>query len=121
MTAPDDRPPAVAAAEAASQAWRASVLVQRTAPAEHSDFYALAGELVDTLRALSNLAGVLAAQVAGYGHGRVLRDDADADPAVRLADAAPLLALVQRDLDRAERAANQFWSEISHIGTEVAP
>ncbi len=118
MSAPEERPPAVVAAEAGAESWRTAVNAQRTARPEHGDFYALAGELVATLRALSSLTGLLAKQVAGYGAGRVLRDDAGADPAARPADAAALLALVRRDLDRAERAANRFWSQISHIATE---
>jgi hypothetical protein len=118
VSAPEERPPAVDAAEAGAESWRAAVHAQRTARPEHGDFYALAGELVATLRALSSLTGLLAKQVAGYGAGRVLRDDAGADPAARLADAAALLRLARRDLDRAERAANQFWSQISHIATE---
>ena len=53
----------------------------RAARARHpitSDFYALTGEVVETLRSLSGLAGLLVGQIAAYGRGRVLRDD---DPA----------------------------------------
>jgi hypothetical protein len=121
MTGPDERPPALVAAESGAEAWRAVAVAQRAAVAGHGDFYALAGDVVATLRALSAVAGVLAVQVAGYGDGRVLRDDAGHDPAARLAEAAAALALVQCDVDRAERAANRFWSEISHIAVEVAP
>jgi hypothetical protein len=121
MTSHDDRPDAVRAAEAGTEQWRAAVLAQRTARPEHADFHALAGELVVTLRALSSLAGVLGVQVADYGEGRVLRDDASADPAARLAEAVQLLAAVRRDLDRAERAANNLWSAVSHIATGDDP
>jgi hypothetical protein len=108
----------VVAAEAGADHWRAAVHAQRPARPAHSDFYAIAAELVATLRALSSLTGVLADQVAGYGAGRVLRDDAGANPTARLAAAAALLGLARRDLDRAERASNEFWSQISHIATE---
>jgi hypothetical protein len=121
MTAHDERPLAVVAAEAGAGEWRAAVVAQRSAVPEHADFYSLAGEVVGTLRALSGLTGVLAAQVAEYGQGRVVRDDTGYDPAARLAEAAGELALVQLGVDRAERAANRFWSAISHIATEVTP
>lgn len=114
------RPLALVAVEAAAGELRAAVVAQRAATADHGDFYALAGDIVDVLRALSSLAGVLGEQVAGYGRGRVLRDDAGQDPAVRLADAAALLALVREDLDGAERTASRFWSEISHVAAEEA-
>jgi hypothetical protein len=84
----------------------------------HEDFYALAGELVDTLRSLESLAGVLARQVAGYGEGRVLRDDEGRDPAVRLVDAAWQARELLAELIAAEWTANRFWSEIGHVAVE---
>ena len=48
----DERPPAVQQAARGAQAWRAVVHAQQAAEPGHADFYALAGELVDTLRRL---------------------------------------------------------------------
>ncbi|MDN5851363.1 MAG: hypothetical protein L0K86_00705 [Actinomycetia bacterium] len=118
-TPPDGRPPAVLNAEAGADAWRCVVHDQGAATADHGDWYAITGETVDTLRCLISLAGVLARQVAGYGTGRVLRDDAGADPAERLAIASSVAAQLRADLDRAERAANRLWSQIGHIAVEV--
>jgi hypothetical protein len=91
---------------------------QLSAEPDHSDFYALAGELVDTLRSVESLVGVLSRQVAGYGEGRVLRDDAGGDPAERLAAAVAELDSVRVLVSGAERATNQFWSEIGHVAVE---
>jgi hypothetical protein len=95
MNTPDERdecPPAVRSAEAAATAWAETVEHQQQAPPRHSDFYALAGEMVATLHALDDLTVVLAAQVGGYGQGRVLSDDTrTVDPAERLADAVTCL------------------------------
>lgn len=110
--------PAIAAAEAGSQAWRAVVHAQLAETLDHTDFYGLACEVVDALRSLDALAGVLGRQVAGYGHGRRLRDDDGAAPAERLLVAVARLAEMEQLLAQAERAANQFWSEIGHIAVE---
>jgi hypothetical protein len=59
---------------------------------------------------------VLSVQIGGYGTGRNLYDDEGGDPGVRVADAAMSAALLARSLDRSERLANQFWSQLSHIG-----
>jgi hypothetical protein len=114
--APDDRPTAVARAGVGAQQWRAVVHAQQTAVAAHADFYALAAELVDTLRSLDALAGLLARQAAGYGAGREIYDDEDADPAHRLRCAVLALAETRYGLAEAERAANRFWSAVGHIG-----
>jgi hypothetical protein len=111
-------PLAVEAAEAGAGQWRAAVVAQRSATPDHTDFYGIAGELVATLRALEALTRVLGEQVAGYGLGRVLRDDENDDPAVRLADAADELARTRALVALAERTANGFWSEIGHIAVE---
>lgn len=109
---------AVELAEAGTQAWRDTAGAQRTAASDHGEFYALAGELVATLRALEALADVLIRRVATYEQGRVLRDDEGAQPAARLASAVADLTRVRELLAGAERAANRFWSEIGHIGIE---
>jgi hypothetical protein len=108
---------AVEAAEAGAGEWRAAVVAQRSATPDHTDFYVIACELVGTLRALEALIRVLGDQVAGYGLGRALRDDENADPAVRLANAADELARTRALVARAEQTANGFWSAIGHIGT----
>ena len=105
-------------AERASSLWRLAVLGQQEAAPDHCEFYALAGELVATLRALEALAAVLARQVAGYGRGRVLRDDAGLAPGVRLADAVVLLGYSGKSLAQAQAAANEFWSAIGHVAVE---
>lgn len=108
----------VASAERASCLWRRAALGQQQAVPDHVEFYALAGELVSTLRALEALTTVLARQVAGYGRGRALRDDEGLAPGARLADAVVLLGWTGRSLGQAEDAANRFWSAIGHIAVE---
>ncbi|OJY42332.1 hypothetical protein [Pseudonocardia sp. 73-21] len=115
----DERPVAIIRATAAADAWRSATLSQRAATPDHSDFYNLTGEVVDTLQALSHLFAVLRIQIAGYGDRRTLRDDEPGhDPAERLIMACGLAGLLQRDLDVAEQAAQRFWSEIGHIAVE---
>jgi hypothetical protein len=108
----------VATAERATALWRLAVLGQQEAAPNHGEFYAVAGELVATLRALEALTAVLARQVAGYGRGRVLRDDEGLPPGVRLADAVVLLGYARQSLGQVEDAANEFWSAIGHIAVE---
>lgn len=115
------RSAAVVHAEIGGDSWRSVAHAQRSATPDHSDWYAITGELVDTLRCLAAVATVLVEQVDGYGRGRVLRDDASIDPAERLAQAWPLGAQLRFEIDRAERTANRFWSEIGHIAVEVRP
>jgi hypothetical protein len=116
MTGPEQRSPAVLAARAGTAGWRVAAVAQQAAVPDHTEIAMVAGQLVDTLRALTGLCGVLAVQVSGYSVGRNLYDDDGADPHVRLADAADLAAVLARDLDRVERVANRFWSHISHLG-----
>ncbi len=116
-----DRPGAVVLAEAGARAWRRVVAAQRAARPDHGEFYALAGELVDTLGALRALAGVLGDQIAGYGSGRVLYDDDGADPGARLSVAARDLAVMAVALSGVEVLAGDCWSEIGHIGVQDGP
>jgi hypothetical protein len=109
----------VRAAEAGAAAWRRVVHAQRTATADHGEFYVLAGELVEVLRAVESLAGVLGSQVAGYGTGRALYDDEGHDPGARLADAAAYLDALGERVAQAGRAANGFWSAVGHIAVAV--
>ncbi len=118
MTSGERTSQAVRAAAAGSGEWRSAVVSQRSATPDHGDFYGLASELVDTLRALEALTGVLGRQVAGYGHGRVLRDDAGEQPEERLAEAVEHLGRVGQLLAKAERAANAYWSAIGHVAVE---
>lgn len=95
--------PTVAAAEAGTQARQNVVGHQRQGPADHSDFYDLAGELVGTLRALGDLTTVLVGQVGGT-----------ATAGCCVTTRAP----IRNWIAGAERAANRAWSAISHIGVE---
>lgn len=118
----DGRAPAVVHATSGSDSWQSASVAQRSAVPDHSDFYNLTAELVDTLQSLSRLCAVLRIQIYGYGEGRTLRHDVPGhDPAERLLMACGLAGLLQRDLDGAERSAQRFWSEIGHIAVEVAP
>jgi hypothetical protein len=112
---------AATVAERGAQAWRRVVHEQLAAEPDHGDFYAIAGELVDTLRSLESLARALSRQVSGYGEGRALRDDAGADPAARLAVAVEELESVRVLVSGAERSANRFWSHIGRIAVEDGP
>lgn len=105
----------VATAERASSLWRLAARGQQEAVPDHAEFYAVAGELVATLRVLEALTTVLARQVAGYGRGRVLRDDRGLAPGLRLADAVVMLGYSGKSLAQAQAAANEFWSAIGHI------
>lgn len=122
MNTPNDdggRALAVQHAEHGTDAWRSVVHAQRSAPADHVDFYGLGSEVVETLWCLSSLADLLVIQVATYGRGRTLRDDeVGHDPAERLAIASSWAAQLQQDVDRAGRSANRFWSEVGHIAIE---
>jgi hypothetical protein len=119
LTSPTPR--SVLAAEAGAERWRAALVEQRHAPPDHADFYALAGEVVQTLRALEGFARLLADQVLAYGAGRRLYDDEGGDPADRLADATADLTALRDHVDAAERDADAFWSAIGHIGEERSP
>lgn len=108
----------VASAERASCLWRRAALGQQQAAPDHGEFYALAGELVATVRALDAMAAVLSHQVARYGQGRTLRDDQGLAPGARLVDAVVVLGWVRKSLSQAEDGANRFWSAIGHIAVE---
>jgi hypothetical protein len=111
---------AVQHASAGSEYWRCAVHAQGPATPDHADWYAIAGEMVFTLRGLSSLTTVLAQQIAGYSHGRVLRDDdPTVDPAERIADSVRRAEWLRAHLDIAERSANELWSLIGHIAVEV--
>jgi hypothetical protein len=108
-------------AEVGAEAWEDAVRLQRWAHPDHTEFYALAGEVVRTLYALDDLARVLGRQVAGYAQGRSVYDDTrEVDPQARLTDAVAELAQLSNALVVGERAANRFWSAIGHIGVDPA-
>lgn len=120
----DGRPDAVRRADTGSQAWRAVVHAQRRATLDHGDFYTVVGELVDTLRSLDGLTGLLSRQVADYpssviATGRRLYDDEGANPDHRVRAAVLALAETRAALSAAERAADQLFAQLSHIGTEA--
>lgn len=118
----DERPRAIRHAEAGAEAWRSAVHAQWSAAPDHTDFYALAAEIVPTLHSLQDLANVLRRQVTGYAQGRSVYDDTrTVDPAVRLAEAGEALALVRDALGVAQVQAKAFWSSVGHIGVEDVP
>ena len=115
---------AVVHAEAGAQAWRAAARVQRSARAGHSDLYAMAGCVVETVQAVQDLAQVLAGQVRTYAAGlppelQVYDDTRTFPPQQRLEQAAIELEAVASHLGQAGFRANGFWSAIGHIGVEV--
>ena len=119
---PDERRPALVAAEAATEQWANVARLQRWATPDHADFYALAREIVATLHALDDMAHVLRQQVAGYAQGRTLYDDTRAvDPQARLTEAAVELGRLIEYVQAAQSPANRFWSAIGHVGVEVTP
>ena len=114
----DGRTVAVQHAAHGAGSWRSAVHNQITATPDHSDWYAITGEMVDTFRCLSALTRALREQVADYSRGRVLRDDAGRNPIGRLRAVVTRTYKLERWIDEAERAANDVWSEISHIAVE---
>ena len=62
-------------ADKGAVAWRAAVHAHLAEEAHHSDFYALAGYLVDTLSSARSLVGVVQRRVERYPAGRDLYDD----------------------------------------------
>lgn len=112
------RPVAVVHAEIGGDSWRSVVHTQRSATPDHSDWYSITGEVVDTLRCLFSLADVFASQIRRYGRDRIVRDDAGMVPADRLERAVLHAENLRAHLADAESAAAGFWSEISHIAVE---
>ncbi|GAA3242523.1 hypothetical protein GCM10017691_46680 [Pseudonocardia petroleophila] len=118
----DDRPRAVQLAEAGAEAWVTVVRRQLDASADHSDFYALGGDMVATLRALQDLARLLDRQVQRYGEQRGVYDDSDeVDPHQRLTAAAVELEAVAEGLGAVIWSADRYWNAISHIGVDDTP
>lgn len=110
---------AVEHVEAAAGSCRSAFLAQGTASVDHADFYGLAGNVVDVLRALDALTGVLVNQVGRYADGRRIYDDQGEDPAERLTVAVAQLGEARAALSSTEAAFDAFWSSIGHIGVEV--
>ena len=115
---------AVVRAEGGTAGWEDAVRLQRWAIPDHTEVYALAGEMVATLDALDDLAAVLGRQVAGYAdtqraRGRTLYDDTgQVNPMVRLVGVVEALADTRDALVVVARSVNEFWSAVGHIGTE---
>lgn len=104
-------------AELAATGWRATVHAQQGATSDHSDFYRLAADMVDTLRSLRSLSLVLARQADRYDVGRALYDDTGTIDARERLDLAVLeLQDLASVLDTAGRHADRFHSEIGHVG-----
>lgn len=118
---------AVQRAAAATASWKDAARLQRRATPDHAEFYALAGEIVETLYSLDDLVRVLARQVDRYERtqrerGQQVYDDSrgGVDPTVRLSGACDDLQMLVDGLSVAVRPANAFWSAIGHIGVEDA-
>ena len=109
--------PAQEQADRGAVAWRAVVHAQQATDAHHSDFYALAGHLADSLASARSLARVLERQVERYPAGRDLYDDTGTvDPAERCELALLELEEFGVALDESIYYLNRFHSAIGHIG-----
>lgn len=109
--------PAQEQADKGAIAWRAAVHAQMAADAHHSDFYALAGHLVDSLASARSLVRVLERQVERYPAGRDLYDDTGAvDPRERCELALLELEEFGVALDESIYYLDRFHSAIGHIG-----
>ncbi len=109
--------PAQELADQGAVAWRAVVHAHLAAEAHHSDFYARAGHLIDTLGSARSLVGVLARRIERYPAGRDLYDDTGTiDPHERLELALLELEEFGVALDEAIYYLNRFHSAIGHIG-----
>lgn len=118
----DDRTPAVQHAETGAEAWVTAVRHQHHAAPDHSDFYALGGDMVATLRSVQDLARLLDGQVQRYGEHRPVYDDSgQVDPQQRLTAATVELEALADQLGAAIWSADRYWNAISHIGVEVTP
>jgi len=121
VSATDDRPAAVVAAETGADGWTEVARHQKWAAADHADFYSIAGDALATVNALEDLTEILAGQVASYGQGRAVYDDSHVvDPAARIADAVAQLGAAHAALRQVSRAVNEFWSAVGHIGVRDA-
>jgi hypothetical protein len=107
---------ALAAAERGAKAWRTVVAAQGANVPEQHGFHVLAGELVDTVRALDLVAGVLLKQVHSHGDQLVADDKKSIE---RLVSMAGLLADLHAALDRAGAAASGFCTQLGPIADEV--
>lgn len=121
----DGRSPVVRSAERGAHAWRTAVHEQRSAELDHSDFYALAAELVDTLRVVEEVLCDLAVRADLYADAvpagqRVYDDTRTVDPRTRLAEAAGALRAAVRPLRSAEAGVDRYWSAVGHIGVQDA-
>ena len=109
--------PAQEQADKGAVAWRAVVHTQLATEAHHSDFYALAGHLVDSLASARSLVRVLERQVERYPAGRDLYDDTGTvDPRERLELALLELEEFGVALDESIYYLNRFHAAIGHIG-----
>lgn len=118
MRAVGQTPSAVAAAQAASQAWRQALELQQAAEGDHLDFQLLAAEVVGTLRAIEVLDARLIAQVIGYGRDHALRDDEGRDAVERLGEAIREMRRATELMVDVELGVALFGAALSHIELE---
>jgi hypothetical protein len=74
-------------------------------------------QLIHLFGALGELAAVLAPQVGGYAEHYRLHADDHADAADHIARACRQIAALRQALDRAERAAREVYTAVSHLHT----
>lgn len=104
-------------ADRGAVAWRAAVHAHMGEEPHHSDFYALAGHLVDTLASARSLVQVLQRRLERYPAGRDLYDDTGTvDPRERCELALLELEEAGVALDESIYYLNRFHSAVGHIG-----
>lgn len=108
-------------AETGTRGWRSAARTIQAARLDHDAMYALGAELSESLRAMEQVARVLAGQVTVYGDDKVVRDGEGADPHIRLHEAGAVLADVQGRLRVADVAVQRYQSAIGHIGLADMP
>lgn len=89
--------------------------------ADQQDMHAAGAELVILTHAIDEIAEHLTAAATHYGDRHILGDDADADPAARMAEVVQNL----KDLRTAQRlvigAVHRYHTAIGHITIQVDP
>lgn len=117
---PDDPAP-VAALDVVAEQLRAAAggLLGHAKTVGVDGLYRAGGDLTVMLGALAEIGEHLAGAVEHLGDTRVLRDDADSDPAARLAQARRHLDEVAAACRAAARAASGYHSAVGHIAVEA--
>jgi hypothetical protein len=83
------------------------------------DLYRAGGNLTVILGALAEIGEHLSSAAGRLADTRVLRDDADEDPAVRIAEARQYLDEVAAATRTAARSASAYHSAVGHIAVDA--